>query len=272
MNTTTTEISLVINRFIKAPRERVFEAWTTPENLMRWFGPGTCRVLGAKMDPRKGGAYSIQMQTAACGDGEVANITGVYREFTPPSRLVFTWQWDDGKGETLVTVDLTEVQGGTNVALTHEGFTDEETRDNHSYGWNGALDKLERRADATEECRTPGHFSWNELLTSDVESAKAFYSKLFGWEPVAMPGGMPYTLFKKDGVEVAGLMKSPGPGAPSQWVAYITVASTDDAAAKATGLGSKILVPPFDIPNVGRIALLQDLQGATFGFFQPSGR
>ena len=269
MSTTTAkEHSLSINRIIKAPRERVFAAWTNPEDLMKWWGPGISHATAVKVDPREGGAFHVTMQTPD-PEKPVAKINGIYREVTPPSKLVFTWSWEHRPGETLVTVEFTEVQGGTSLTLTHEGFVDEEARDDHNWGWNGALDKLERRAESNKGCAQEGQFNWNELLTTDVEGAKSFYTKLFGWETIPMPGGMPYTILKKDGGDVGGLMQSPVPGAPAQWVAYISVADTDQSAKSATSFGAKIVVPPFDIPKIGRIALLQDPQGATFGLFQP---
>ncbi len=84
-----------------------------------------------------------------------------------------------------------------------------------------------------------------------------------------MAGGMPYTLFKKNGTEVGGLMKPPMPGVPPQWLPYVTVKSADTEAARIAELGGSIVAPPFDIPNVGRIAVARDPQGATFGIFQP---
>jgi len=254
--------------FIKAPRERVFAAWTNPEDIMKWWGPGVCYALSAKVDLRPGGAFHVTMQTSD-PENPVAKINGIYSEVTPPSKIVFTWSWENRPGETLVTVEFAEVQGGTSLTLTHEGFVDEEARDNHNWGWNGALDKLVRHSEGNE-CIVPGQFNWNELLTTDVDGAKSFYTKLFGWKTVPMPGGMPYTILKKDGEDVGGLMKSPVPGAPAQWVAYVSVADTDQSAKSATALGAKIVVPPFDIPKIGRIALLQDPQGATFGLFQPA--
>ena len=266
---TATDLKLTVTRFIKASRERVFTAWTTPEQIMRWFGPGNCYPLDVAVDPRKGGSYRIHMKTDTCSESGEVCVVGTYREVTPPSRLVFTWAWENTPGETLVTVDLKEVQGGTNVTITHEGFADTEACNAHEHGWNGSLDKLERRAEAMEECRMPGHFSWNELQTSDVDGASSFYTKLFGWEAAPMPGGMPYTLFKKDGTEVAGLMKSCAEGIPPHWLAYVTVANADASAENVASLGGKILAPCTDIPNVGRIAVIQDPQGAAFGIFQP---
>jgi predicted enzyme related to lactoylglutathione lyase len=80
---------------------------------------------------------------------------------------------------------------------------------------------------------------------------------------------MPYTLFKKNGSEVAGLMKLPMPGVPPHWLNYVTVENADASAARVTELGGQVCKPPFDIPNVGRIAIVQDPQGAFLGIFQP---
>ena len=73
--------------------------------------------------------------------------SGVYREIEPPRRLVFTWRWEDGEGpkegETLVTVELHERDGGTELVLTHERFADTDARDGHEQGWTSALNRLE---------------------------------------------------------------------------------------------------------------------------------
>jgi len=116
----------------------------------------------------------------------------------------------------------------------------------------------------------PGTFSWNELLTSDETAAARFYAQVFGWQTEDFPGaGVKYSIFKNQGDNVAGLMKAPGAGCPPHWLGYVTVASTDQAASKVTEAGGKLLVPPFDVPTVGRIAVFQDPQGAALGLFQP---
>lgn len=267
--TTTSDISLKVTRYIKAPCKRIFEAWTTPEDAMRWMGPGACRLLSAKIDARKGGGFYFKMRTDRVGD---ADIKGTYREFTPFSKLVFTWEWlnnaEMNHGETLVTVEIEEAQGGSNVTLTHEGFQSEESRDGHTHGWNGTLDRLERRMEIAQQMCTPGFFSWNELLVPDVDGAMSFYTKLFGWETTPVQD-MPYTLFKKANNEVGGLMKTPVDGMPAHWLAYVTVEDVDASYASAMSLGSVSCAAPFDIPNIGRIAVLLDPQGAKFGIFQP---
>jgi uncharacterized protein len=116
-------------------------------------------------------------------------------------------------------------------------------------------------------CRQPGKFSWNELVTTDIEGATAFYSRLFGWS--STPFGTEYTLFNKGDQSVGGMMKAPAPGIPAGWLSYITAEDVDAYATKAVELGGTIRVPAFDIPEVGRIAILVDPQGAAFGIFKP---
>jgi len=169
---------------------------------------------------------------------------------------------------SVVTVEMIAKDGGTEVRITHEGLPSAEHAGRHEHGWNGSLDKLAARAAAFAELNGPGQFSWNELLVNNPETTGAFYSKLFGWQTAPMPGGMPYTIFKKDEMFVGGMMKLPMPNVPPHWLNYVTVEACDASAARITELGGTIVVPPFDIPNVGRIAVAQDPEGATFGIFQ----
>ena len=110
-----------------------------------------------------------------------------------------------------------------------------------------------------------GAFSWFELMTTDTEGAKDFYSKLFGWETEEMPmEDMNYTVVKVGDDAVGGIMPIPPQtgGTPPNWGGYVTVDDVDATARKAEELGAKILVPLTDIPNVGRFFVLQDPQGA----------
>lgn len=110
-----------------------------------------------------------------------------------------------------------------------------------------------------------GAFSWCELLTTDAEEAKRFYSKLFNWtlEPAPMPG-MEYTLVKYGGEQMGGIMDIPpeAKGMPPHWGVYVTVDDVDATAKLATEMGGKICMGPHDIPGVGRFCVLQDPQGA----------
>jgi predicted enzyme related to lactoylglutathione lyase len=112
-----------------------------------------------------------------------------------------------------------------------------------------------------------GAFSWAELATSDVEGAKEFYTALLGWTTEQAPiEGMSYTLAKAGEEMVAGIMSNQCSGGEikPQWGVYITVDNVDAIARKAEELGGKVLMPPTDIPNVGRFSALMDPQGVMF--------
>jgi predicted enzyme related to lactoylglutathione lyase len=110
-----------------------------------------------------------------------------------------------------------------------------------------------------------GQIIWHELHTSDPKRAIAFYSELFGWKSREMdmgPGGV-YTLFSAGPKDVAGGMKLDArSGAPSHWLPYFETPAVDADSTKAEKLGAKVVVPPLDIPNIGRFAVLTDPQGA----------
>lgn len=117
---------------------------------------------------------------------------------------------------------------------------------------------------------TPGTFCWNELLTGDVSSAAAFYTRLFGWTTRTMPAGTPreYTLFISGERELGGMMQPPAEGQGPQWLSYVAVESVDRTLEAARGLGAQIHKPATDIPGIGRFAVLQDPTGAVFAVFQ----
>jgi predicted enzyme related to lactoylglutathione lyase len=110
---------------------------------------------------------------------------------------------------------------------------------------------------------TPGAFSWNELSCPDPNKATEFYGALFGWGFDTMNLGQgDYHVVKVGEVAVGGICAPMQPGMPAMWGAYVTVESCDATVEKAKGLGAKVLAGPFDIPNVGRMAVIQDPQGA----------
>lgn len=133
--------SLRLTRTFDAPPEKVFAALTQPAQLMRWFAPGDDYTTPrAEVDLRPGGRYLIEMRW----QDQRYVVSGAYREVRAPQRLVFTWKWEDwpAESETLVTIELRSVAGGTELALTHEFFPDVEQRDKHQGGWNACLDRL----------------------------------------------------------------------------------------------------------------------------------
>jgi uncharacterized protein len=110
-----------------------------------------------------------------------------------------------------------------------------------------------------------GAFSWCELMTTDVAAAKRFYGELLGWSMADMlVGDMTYTVLKVGGREVGGIVAVPpnAAGASPSWGAYVTVDDVDATAQKAQALGAKTIVPPTDVPDVGRFYIFQDPQGA----------
>ena len=134
-------LSLRVSRTFDAPRARVFRAWTDAEEVKRWMGPGTTNVRGTEMDLRVGGRYRIHMRSA---EGQDFHVSGVYREVSPPERVVYTWQWahEPDVAPMLVTVEFHERGNRTEVVLTHEGLPSEASLKGHEHGWHGCLDKL----------------------------------------------------------------------------------------------------------------------------------
>jgi uncharacterized protein YndB with AHSA1/START domain len=139
---TATKPSLTIKRRFKASPAKVFAAWTDPEKVKRWMGPGEVKALSVECEPRAGGRYHWVMQAPS---GEEHDVSGIYREFIPNEKLVFTWHWKaTPERESLVTVLLKPDGDGTLLTLTHEQFFDEDARDRHNSGWSAALDKMEK--------------------------------------------------------------------------------------------------------------------------------
>jgi len=111
-----------------------------------------------------------------------------------------------------------------------------------------------------------GAVSWTELITSDAEAAKKFYGALFGWTFTLFPNPeMQYNVINVGGQQIGGIMKTPAKAGnmPPAWTSYVTVENVDQTAKNAKELGAKLLVPPTDIPTVGRFCVIQDPQGAS---------
>jgi predicted enzyme related to lactoylglutathione lyase len=123
---------------------------------------------------------------------------------------------------------------------------------------------------------TPGTFCWTDLTTTDQDAAKAFYSDLFGWEAEDMPvgEGVCYSMQRLDGKDVAAISPQPqmqrDAGVPPTWNSYVSVESADAAADRAKELGATVHAPPFDVMEAGRMAVIQDPQGAFFFVWQPN--
>jgi predicted enzyme related to lactoylglutathione lyase len=120
-----------------------------------------------------------------------------------------------------------------------------------------------------------GTFCWNERMARDVERAKTFYQDAIGWsfEAMAMGDGATYWIAKLGGRPVAGVFPLTSPqfdGVPEGWMSYLAVDDVDRRVAKATAAGAKLMRPIFDVPNVGRIAILTEPGGAGVGWMTPT--
>ena len=120
-----------------------------------------------------------------------------------------------------------------------------------------------------------GHFHWNELMTRDIAAAKTFYGEVLGWtfEDTPMPDGM-YTICMADGEAAAGMFDISGLDAyaemPASWFTYIAVDDVDARVEKAVASGATLIQPAFDVPDVGRFAMLQQPDGAMIGWITPA--
>jgi hypothetical protein len=114
--------------------------------------------------------------------------------------------------------------------------------------------------------QTPGAFSWSELITNDVQAAKDFYGKIFGWQfKAGKVSNADYTVIEVAGKEVGGISPVPSqsPAMPPTWGTYVTVENVEATLQKVEALGGKILMSPIQIPPNACFALIQDPQGAT---------
>ena len=118
-----------------------------------------------------------------------------------------------------------------------------------------------------------GHFHWNELMTRDAEKAKKFYADTIGWtfDAMPMPNGT-YWIAKMGDTPVAGIFPLSSPdfeGVPESWMPYLAVDDIDARLKKAAAAGAKVMRAPFEVPGVGRIAILQEPGGAGIGWMTP---
>jgi uncharacterized protein len=113
--------------------------------------------------------------------------------------------------------------------------------------------------------------AWIDLSTKDPAAARDYYSKLFGWkaEPEKDPEAGGYAIARLDGKDVAGIGGQQDPNAPSAWMVYIGTSNADATAKKIEAEGGKIVAPPFDVMDVGRMAVFQDPSGAFIALWQP---
>ena len=132
--------TLTMTEQFPASVDRVFGAWSSANEVSRWFAPGDMHVPEAEVDCRPGGRYRIVMEDT---DGSRHVVTGEYHEVVKNERLAFTWQWEGSEAVTFVEVDFRAADdGGTELKLVHTRFATEEQRDLHGQGWAGCIGKL----------------------------------------------------------------------------------------------------------------------------------
>ena len=148
------ESTVTMTRTIDAPREDVFEVWTTAEHLASWWGPAGYSLPVCQLDFRRGGAFRYRMRSP---DGADDWLHGVFQEIRAPERLVFTFAWGDASGarepSTLVTVTFEDVAGKTKLSVRHTGLASVLAARDHEGGWSQCLDRLERHASAAASSR-----------------------------------------------------------------------------------------------------------------------
>ena len=135
-------VALVIQRRIRASAERLFLAWTEPQQLRAWWGPSPVTCSDAQVDLRVGGRYRIDNLLP---NGETLSIVGEFIEIERPSKLVYTWQTSHANLESsIVTVQFEPDGDATRVIIRHDQIPNIAIRDEHERGWSGCLDGLAR--------------------------------------------------------------------------------------------------------------------------------
>ena len=135
--------SLTLTRRLNARADKVYAAWTDPQNLIQWFMPASVvpGTVKAEIDLRVGGKYRISFKK---NDGEYFEVAGVYREVVPNARLVFSWAWHSTpERESVVSISIKPEGERTLLTLHHAQFADQAACDAHERGWSGMLDNIE---------------------------------------------------------------------------------------------------------------------------------
>ncbi|HUV32895.1 MAG TPA: SRPBCC family protein [Devosiaceae bacterium] len=131
-----------IRRVIRAPKDKVFHAWTNAADVEKWWGPGPVTCPSAHFDLSLGGRYHIANLDP---DGTVTTVRGEFERIDAPHKLVYSWFMNAqpvGKGGSRVTVEFLEHAEGTEIVIRHERIATPEMAENHRLGWEGCLDGL----------------------------------------------------------------------------------------------------------------------------------
>jgi uncharacterized protein YndB with AHSA1/START domain len=136
--------SLRLQRVFQAPADAVFDAWTSPEVLRRWWAAKpSWRCLSAEVDLRVGGSYRLGMEDPESGETHI--VGGRYTDVERPRRLAYTWRWEGGEEnvQSSVAVEFIDQGERTTIVLEHTLLADQESRDGHRSGWLGCLESLQ---------------------------------------------------------------------------------------------------------------------------------
>ncbi|CAN5245257.1 SRPBCC domain-containing protein [soil metagenome] len=143
ITTNKTASSLKIQRTVSASVERVYKAWTDPEQMRRWFGCQYVTGIKVVQNLSVGGQYQVQMTTDP--DGVVITVHGVYQEVIPNAKLVYTWNSDSVEypaADTMICVQFIARGQGTEIVLEHTNFALEKSVEGHSLGWTASFNKI----------------------------------------------------------------------------------------------------------------------------------
>ncbi|MGW2087337.1 VOC family protein [Streptomyces sp. NPDC001880] len=212
----------------------------------------------SETDPRKeAGGYTM----ARLGDARVAALSPIYQPGRPPA-----WTVSFATEDTDATVERVTSAGGSLLVGPMDVF--DQGRFAVVADPSGAVFSLwQKRAFAgAERLNDPGALGWVELVTREADPALAFYPAVFGW--TVNTASDQYTQWGVAGEDFGGMLimddRFP-PEAPPNWLPYFAVTDVDTTAATAQGAGGELLMPPKDIPDGPRIAVVRDPQGAVFG-------
>jgi uncharacterized protein YndB with AHSA1/START domain len=143
---TTDDRALTISQVIAASPERLFDAFTKPEVMLKWWGPEGAHVGEHRFDVRVGGAWLTALENSMAGGTNT--LSGVYRVIDRPRRLAFTWAWTQPDGtrghETVVDISFEKVAAGTLMTIVQKAFVDAQQAALHGQGWDSTLRKLVR--------------------------------------------------------------------------------------------------------------------------------
>ncbi len=149
ITTNKTASSLKLQRTVSASVERVYKAWTEPEQMRKWFGCEYVTDIQVSQNLTVGGQYKVQMTTDP--DGVVVTVHGVYKEVVPNKKLVYTWNSDSAEypaSDTLISVEFIERGKGTEIVLEHTNFALEKSVEGHSLGWTASFNKITELVEA----------------------------------------------------------------------------------------------------------------------------